>query len=246
MRSRRCRWWRGHAAEVAQHRLATADHRSLYRAASAAAAIRTDDWRRAALLLLSVHRVAPLERAGRPILECSRGKRLGLRKFSGCTSAKMRDLFQEIAVTIFQVSPSALDDWSYAQVQQGVSALLTVVEVSIGSATGVGVPARAVQLLNQCLSNTSIQCIILILGDDYSCNRPERRTFWASKAPPARGRPTGRAPRGAAVRAVIAPKCAPAAGWWRCSASLFFTQQHWRQQRQQRRPPASRRHRQPA
>ena len=39
--------------------------------------------------------------------------------------------------------------WEYAQVQQGVKALLTLAGASIGGAVGEGVPDRAIQLLNQ-------------------------------------------------------------------------------------------------
>ena len=69
--------------------------------------------------------------------------------FSGCTTVKMRVLFKELATTIMQVPNAELEDWGYAQVQQGVKALLTLIEASIGGAVGAGVPDRAVQLLDQ-------------------------------------------------------------------------------------------------
>ena len=61
----------------------------------------------------------------------------------------VRILFKELATTILQVPNSELETWGYAQVQQGVKALLTLIEASIGGAVGAGVPDRAVQLLNQ-------------------------------------------------------------------------------------------------
>ena len=48
-----------------------------------------------------------------------------------------------------QVPNPELETWGYAQVQQGVKALLTLIEASIGGAVGAGVADRAVQLLNQ-------------------------------------------------------------------------------------------------
>ena len=75
--------------------------------------------------------------------------RLSFLEFSGCTTVKMRALFKLIATTILQVPGPELEKWAYAQVQQGVKALLTLIEASIGEAVGMGVADRAVQLLNQ-------------------------------------------------------------------------------------------------
>ena len=71
------------------------------------------------------------------------------RKFSECTTVKMRVLFKDIATTILQIPTSELEFWGYAQVQQGLKALLTLIEATIGAAVGAGVPDRAIQLLNQ-------------------------------------------------------------------------------------------------
>ena len=48
-------------------------------------------------------------------------------KFSECTTVKMRVLFKEIATTILQIPTSELESWGYAQVQQGLKALLTLI-----------------------------------------------------------------------------------------------------------------------
>ena len=74
---------------------------------------------------------------------------MGFLEFSGCTTVKMRVLFKKLATTILQVPSPELEKWGYAQVQQGVKALLTLIESSIGGAVGAGVADRAVQLLNQ-------------------------------------------------------------------------------------------------
>ena len=44
----------------------------------------------------------------------------------------VRILFKELATTILQVPNSELETWGYAQEQQGVKALLTQIEASIG------------------------------------------------------------------------------------------------------------------
>ena len=64
--------------------------------------------------------------------------RLSFLEFSGCTTVKMRALFKLIATTILQVPGPELEKWAYAQVQQGVKALLTLIEASIGEAVGTG------------------------------------------------------------------------------------------------------------